>query len=583
MKQKRAIAMAICVLLCISASARASEIIWMDDVDSAQGRWRCPPGFEGGLLLLEYADGRGRDYFTPEGHATGLLNSGLFSEYNFSCGLVPVRQNGKWGYMDTSGVIVIPCQYDTAFPFASDSGWALVSKSDRVFYINMSGEEVFDVTDVDYTITLFQDGLFLATKSSLSADSMGYPFSADRFKYGFVNECGEIIIPIEYRNASVFHNGIALLETFSGKWGSVDTQGNWVMPCIYDDMFWASDDLIYAEGGGQKGYFDLSGQLVIDGSIYEDCAPFSEGLAAVRWNDQDGYIDKTGNMVIPPQYNDAGFFQNGFAEVRKERTVGYIDTTGNLAVTYTEAMAGTGFSEGLAELTILEDGPRSGYVDTSGNWLIPPTLQETSGAFSEGVIWVLKDERIGLLKNPLDVVSPWAERSIEQANSLGLITANTGRCYPFEITRQKFAELAANFIERATQKEIVLDSAYFPFRDTADCAVRKAAAAGVVNGLDDGSRFGPDERITREQLAVMLERAIRYIEKDTGKSILTAGDLSAYTDADQVSSWAAPSVSALAAVGIMQGTSATTLSPQDTTTVEQAILLVLRAYQAFEA
>ena len=40
-------------------------------------------------------------------------------------------------------------------------------------------------------------------------------------------------------------------------------------------------------------------------------------------------------------------------------------------------------------------------------------------------------------------------------------------------------------------------------------------------------------------------------------------------------------VAALTAAGLLQGTSGTTLSPKDTTTVEQGILLALRAYQAF--
>lgn len=42
-------------------------------------------------------------------------------------------------------------------------------------------------------------------------------------------------------------------------------------------------------------------------------------------------------------------------------------------------------------------------------------------------------------------------------------------------------------------------------------------------------------------------------------------------------------LAALNAAGILQGTSGTTLSPKDTTTVEQAILLTLRAYQEFIA
>ena len=83
-------------------------------------------------------------------------------------------------------------------------------------------------------------------------------------------------------------------------------------------------------------------------------------------------------------------------------------------------------------------------------------------------------------------------------------------------------------------------------------------------------------------MAAMLYRAIQYIQKQTGRSVLTeAGNLAGYADAGQVSGWAADSLAALTASGILQGTSSATLSPKDTTTVEQAILLTLRAYQEF--
>ena len=83
-------------------------------------------------------------------------------------------------------------------------------------------------------------------------------------------------------------------------------------------------------------------------------------------------------------------------------------------------------------------------------------------------------------------------------------------------------------------------------------------------------------------MATMLYRAIQYIQEQTGRSVLTeAGGLDGFTDAGQVSGWAADSLAALTASGILQGTSSATLSPKDTTTVEQAILLTLRAYQEF--
>ena len=80
----------------------------------------------------------------------------------------------------------------------------------------------------------------------------------------------------------------------------------------------------------------------------------------------------------------------------------------------------------------------------------------------------------------------------------------------------------------------------------------------------------------------MKKSTDRYLKEETGRSVLTeAGNLAGYADAGQVSGWAADSLAALTASGILQGTSSATLSPKDTTTVEQAILLTLRAYQEF--
>ena len=136
-------------------------------------------------------------------------------------------------------------------------------------------------------------------------------------------------------------------------------------------------------------------------------------------------------------------------------------------------------------------------------------------------------------------------------------------------------------MEQATGQTIT-PAAEGTFTDTDDLWVRKAAAIGLVNGLDDGSRFSPNGYISREQLATMLYRAVRYIESQTGTTILILteqGSLSGYTDAAQVSPWAQEAMAALHTAGILKGTSGTTLSPKDTTTVEQGILLALRAYE----
>ena len=59
---------------------------------------------------------------------------------SFSEGLAEVKLDGKWGYADPTGNMVIPCKYDRADSFSE--GLALV-KLDGVslFYIDKNGKE----------------------------------------------------------------------------------------------------------------------------------------------------------------------------------------------------------------------------------------------------------------------------------------------------------------------------------------------------------------------------------------------------------------------------------------------------------
>ena len=52
----------------------------------------------------------------------------------FSEGKMPVKGDGGWGYLDTDGNIVIPCQYQIAYPFSE--GFASVKLDNKTYYIN---------------------------------------------------------------------------------------------------------------------------------------------------------------------------------------------------------------------------------------------------------------------------------------------------------------------------------------------------------------------------------------------------------------------------------------------------------------
>lgn len=102
-------------------------------------------------------------------------------------------------------------------------------------------------------------------------------------------------------------------------------------------------------------------------------------------------------------------------------------------------------------------------------------------------------------------------------------------------------------------------------------AVYWARLNGIASGYSD-ERFGPDDAITREQLAVMLYR----FAKAQGHDVTAQADLSGYTDADQISGFAREAMNWASAEGLINGTSGSTLSPDSSATRAQVAVILMR-------
>lgn len=100
-------------------------------------------------------------------------------------------------------------------------------------------------------------------------------------------------------------------------------------------------------------------------------------------------------------------------------------------------------------------------------------------------------------------------------------------------------------------------------------SVAWAAENGIVNGYGDGA-FGPNDAITREQLAAMLYNYADMLGLDTTARVSLAG----YND--QPSAWATDVMQWAVAEGLITGTSSDTLDPQGTATRAQVAAMLQR-------
>jgi len=181
-----------------------------------------------------------------------------------------------------------------------------------------------------------------------------------------------------------------------------------------------------------------------------------------------------------------------------------------------------------------------------------------------------------------EVPSSWAQEAVERAGELGILPDTFRAGFGRSTTRAEFASIAVALYEhfggsvtgRAT------------FADTTDVSVEKAAYLGIVSGVGN-NRFDPSSPLTREQAAVMLVRLFFAIHANLGTDLPVMLELpylpEAFTDYEQVASWAFDSVASVSVLGIMGGVGNNRFDPGGSYTIEQSIVTILRLFDMVSA
>ncbi|MBQ7161305.1 MAG: S-layer homology domain-containing protein, partial [Clostridia bacterium] len=102
-------------------------------------------------------------------------------------------------------------------------------------------------------------------------------------------------------------------------------------------------------------------------------------------------------------------------------------------------------------------------------------------------------------------------------------------------------------------------------------SVEWAKENGIASGYS-ASKFGPNDFVTREQLAVMLWKLAGYFKYGN----MLDADLSGFTDADEIHSWALKAMKWACRIGILSGTKDKRLIPRSNATRAETAVMVMR-------
>lgn len=176
----------------------------------------------------------------------------------------------------------------------------------------------------------------------------------------------------------------------------------------------------------------------------------------------------------------------------------------------------------------------------------------------------------------------WYHDPIDWAIEKGYLKGyeDTGRLGPLDTTnRAQFVTMLARIAGADKGNSGITGGA--GFGDVATDAwyagvVKWGVENGIVSGYNGSTAFGPDDPVTREQVAVFL---MRYAEK-TGADVSGKGDLTGFTDADKVSEYAAGAMAWAVKEGYIQGANGTELKPGDIASRAEVATMLMRFCEA---
>lgn len=210
--------------------------------------------------------------------------------------------------------------------------------------------------------------------------------------------------------------------------------------------------------------------------------------------------------------------------------------------------------------------------------------REALSALTEAQLAYISDETLALLEKaeaklatlekPIpftDLTQDWYQESVAYVyrNNLMYGTTNTTFSPDANLTRAMFAAM----LYRLAGSPRVVGTC--PFPDVSSTAYYLDAVIwGEKNGIiyGEGGKFNPDGKITREQMAAMMRRYADFCELKTDAQ----ADLSGYTDAAAVSSWALNDMKWAVAEHLLYGDTNSHLNPTNNATRAEAAAILQR-------
>lgn len=201
-----------------------------------------------------------------------------------SSGLLAVKQNGKWGYVNESGEVVIPLEYDASweqyvFHYGEAEDYCYAASEG---FVPLVKDGVWEMRNTDGALVI-APGIFDEIRPVYN----GKCWVKKDERWG--------VIELKKTKSENKKNYLALVQNRDGKYGYIDEKGNEAIKCSYDMAYDFSSNGVAAVGVNDS---------------------YSEYLRG--YNKKYGFIDTNGEQLTPFEYDAVSYINEGVIAVAKK-------------------------------------------------------------------------------------------------------------------------------------------------------------------------------------------------------------------------------------------------------------------------
>ena len=269
-----------------------------------------------GLMQIQTAPGWGAGHGFADTRGQVVAPPVYQEVRDFQEGLAAVKKDGLWGYIDTRGNEVIPCQFSVGHSFSCGRAYVCYEVPPGIF---KDGDAFIDKT-----------GKIIFEDIGVGSERLGF----EQFSSDFQNGVALCLC----LNDRTIGRGVGLVND-AGAIVWYDREEKFSLPSTYrlegENLF-----PVTVRESNQEGFIDTAGNLVCtvpEGyhTAWEESSGFKGGLCLVKEKNSGllGYLNKSGQVVIAAKYQDATPFCNGYAAVSEDwSSYFYIDSSGKAAL-----------------------------------------------------------------------------------------------------------------------------------------------------------------------------------------------------------------------------------------------------------